>query len=212
MASGFVADTTSLPHVVSNLVNIVSAALVNIGFIQYMTQMYVPNLFILDASILVRYYVIRTSLTSKYDKSPVNPAKEAINDQALFRLSCIVLVILLAGYFVSGFINVSISVIAGVVAIAFLLFARTSPAVETKKVIKEAPWAIVFFSIGMYVVVYGLRNVGLTSILGVWIQAMADQGMLIGTIGMGFLAAFLSSVMNNLPTVMINVLAITDTN
>src|SRR5699024_10763992 len=99
----------------------------------------------------------------------------------------IVLAILLAGYFVSGFINVPISVIAGVVAIAFLLFARTSPAVETKKVIKEAPWAIVFFSIGMYVVVYGLRNVGLTSILGVWIQSISDQALIIGTIIIVFL-------------------------
>lgn len=212
MASGFVADTTSLPFVVSNLVNIVSADFFNIGFIEYMTRMFVPNLFSLAASMLVLYIVFRKSITSKYDQSHLKPAKEAINDKALFRLSWVVLAILLAGYFVSGFINIPISVIAGVVAIAFLLFARTSPAVETKKVIKEAPWAIVFFSIGMYVVVYGLRNVGLTSILGVWIQAMADQGMLIGTIGMGFLAAFLSSVMNNLPTVMINVLAITDTN
>ena len=64
----------------------------------------------------------------------------------------------------------------------------------------------------MYVVVYGLRNVGLTAVLADVIQLAIDQGMFIATIVMGFIAAFLSSVMNNMPTVMIDALAIAETN
>lgn len=75
---------------------------------------------------------------------------------------------------------------------------------------KGAPWAIVVFSIGMYVVVYGLRNVGLTDVLATVIQYTAEHGMFIGTVSMGFIAAILSSVMNNMPTVMINALAIAE--
>lgn len=63
----------------------------------------------------------------------------------------------------------------------------------------------------MYVVVYGVRNAGLTDVLSDVIQAAADQGLFAGTIGMGFIAAILSSVMNNLPTVMIDALAIAGT-
>jgi arsenical pump membrane protein len=216
MASGFIADTTSLPLLVSNLVNIVSADFFGIGFVEYASRMIVPNFFALGASILVLYLFFRKDIPLKYDMSQLKKPVEAIKDQKLFKLSWYILAVLLIGYFVSEFIHVPVSFVAMPIAIIFYtifkMMSRENPELSSAGIIKGAPWAIVVFSIGMYVVVYSLRNVGLTDVLAGFIESTTEHGLFVGTISMGFIAAILSSVMNNMPTVMINALAIADTN
>lgn len=208
MACGFIADTASTPLIVSNLVNIVSADFFGIGFIEYASRMVVPNLFAITGSLVVLYLVYRKDIPESYSMEDLKQPMDAIRDERMFNWSWVILSVLLVGYFVVEFVHLPVSLVAGTVAIFFLIMGMNSKAVDTRKIMKNAPWAIVVFSIGMYVVVYGLQNVGLTDLLAEVILVGTEQGLFAGTMLMGFLAAFLSSIMNNMPTVMIDALAI----
>ncbi|KRM59545.1 hypothetical protein C5L31_000324 [Secundilactobacillus malefermentans] len=212
IASGFIADATSLPLVVSNLVNIVSSDFFGIRFPEYVLRMWIPDLFSLIASVSILYLYFRKALPKHYDVSQVAEPKSAIKDLGLFKFSWVVLAALLIGYFSSSIFNIPVSFVALTIAFIFLIVSQRSPHVDARTVIKGAPWNIVFFSIGMYVVVYGLQNVGLTALLASAIAWIASGSRFVATMGMGYLAAFLSSAMNNMPTVMINALSIKGAN
>nr|WP_042187499.1 arsenic transporter [Kibdelosporangium sp. MJ126-NF4]CEL18137.1 Arsenic efflux pump protein [Kibdelosporangium sp. MJ126-NF4]CTQ90634.1 Arsenic efflux pump protein [Kibdelosporangium sp. MJ126-NF4] len=251
MATGFIADTGSLPLVVSNLVNIVSADFFGIGFARFAAVMVPVGIVSVAASLAVLLLYFRRSIPKTYDVTALRRPAEAISDPLTFRTGWVVLVLLLVGYFGADPMGVPLSVVAGVGAVVLIAVAARKPTflfaqsgrqplpvtmgvsgagnapehstapdtalddhvtepqrIPVGKVIREAPWQIVLFSIGMYLVVYGLRNQGLTGELAKVFGFFADHGVLTAALGTGLVVAVLSSIMNNMPTVLIAALAI----
>ncbi len=277
MATGFVADSTSLPLVVSNLVNIVSADFFGIGFGRYALVMIPVSLASLAASLVVLRVYFRKSIPGRYDVADLEKPADVIHDRLTFRAGWIVLAVLLVGYFVADPLGVPIAAVAGIGAIAILLVAARKPAwafrslspellevdvdgavepahdhsrsgvvhddihdhpldpetshrahagaaerkpsipsitqagpgtIRVGSVLRSAPWQVVLFSLGMYLVVYGLRNQGLTDSLGEVFAWFGDHGPFAAAGGTGFLVAGMSSVMNNMPTVLVAALGI----
>lgn len=208
MAAGFIADTASLPLVVSNLVNIVSADYFRIGFADYAAVMIPVNIVSVVASLMVLFIYFYRGIPAHYDVYQLKAPKEAIRDLATFRTGWLVLALLLVGFIGLEPMGVPVSLVAGTGSLILLAVAARGHVINTRKVILDAPWQIVIFSLGMYLVVYGLRNEGLTGYITNLLDFFADYGVWGATLGTGFLAAFLSSIMNNMPTVLIGALSI----
>ncbi len=208
MAAGFVADTSSLPLVVSNLVNIVSADFFGVGFDRYAAVMIPVDLASILATLAVLTIWFRRDIPVAFDPGQLKAPRDAVHDPATFRAGWAVLVLLLVGFFGLEPLGVPVSAVAALGAAILLAVAARGRAVDVRKVLVGAPWQVVTFSLGMYLVVYGLRNAGLTDHLATLLKSFAEGGVWGAAYGTGVLAALLSSVMNNMPTVLVGALSV----
>lgn len=214
IATGFVADTTSLPLVISNLVNIVSANYFAIGFDRYAAVMVPVNLVSLAATLAVLWIAFGRRIPRRYSVEELDAPRSAIKDLLIFRAAFPLLAVLLVAYFVTAPLGIPIAFVTGAAAIVLMAIAGRwwqggkGAAVSVTAALKGAPWQIVLFSIGMYLVVYGLGNAGLTDYGARALQWLAGHGDFVATIGTGFLSAIVASIMNNMPSTLVGALAI----
>ena len=214
IATGFIADTASLPLVTSNLVNIVSANYFDIGFGRYAAVMVPVNIVSVLATLSVLWLAYARYIPTHYSTASLSAPQSAIKDPLVFRAAFPLLALLLVAYFATESLGLVISVVTGAAALILMAIAGRwwqggrDAKFSIVNILKKAPWQIVLFSIGMYLVVYGLGNAGLTAYGARILNWLGQQGALVATVGTGFLSAIVASVMNNMPSTLIGALAI----
>ena len=203
LAGGFISDSASLPFVFSNLTNIVTANYFSIGFVEYLANMYLPYIISVAVTIVVLLLVLRKDIPQTVDINLLKDASSVLKNRTLFYFSWAFLALLLVGYFIGDAYHIPISIFALGGGVLFLFISTLFNVVEPTKIIKNAPWQVVWFSLGLYIVVYGLKNAGLTEYLTLFLHYLNEQGNLIAVVGTGFTSAILSAFMNNMPTIMV---------
>ncbi|MAO52094.1 MAG: arsenical efflux pump membrane protein ArsB [Pusillimonas sp.] len=214
IAIGFVADTTSLPLVTSNLVNIITANYFGIGFGHYAAVMVPVNLAALAATMAILWLAFKAVIPRHYALEKLAAPKSVIVDPLVFRAAFPVLGLLFLAYFVTASWGVPIAFVTGTAACILLCVAGRwwrkgqGAIISVRSALRHAPWQIVLFSIGMYLVVFGLGSAGLTQYGAQALNWLSQQGGMMATIGTGFMVALAASVMNNLPSTLLAALAI----
>lgn len=77
-------------------------------------------------------------------------------------------------------------------------------------ILKNTPWQIFLFAFNMYVLVFGLKNVGLSDFMVSMLENVVAENALQAALIMGTISTVLSNLVNNLPTVMLSTMVIVD--
>lgn len=208
VACGFIADAGSLPLTISNLVNIIAADAFGLGFGEYAALMVPVGIVAVIASLGMLALTSRRSLPAFYAMDDLRSPASAIRDPLTFRAGFAVLTLLLAGYLSSNALGVPIAVIASAGAIVLLALAAIGRRLHPVGIVRGAPWSIIVFSASMYVIILGLQQQGLLEPVVGLFHTLGAHGLLATTLGVGAVVAVLSCAINNLPAILVAVLAI----
>ena len=200
----FLSDFASNPFVISNLTNIITAQFFNFSPFYFSAMMLLPQICILLCFGVFWLYLRR--ILPRFIEF-----KSLKRDISRFGIVfCLGLVcLLLFGILFSHSLGLPLS--SFTLLCAFLAFCY---GISIKRVqfvdLKRAPFGIVLFSLGLFIVVFGLKNGGILEVLRENIHYFVALPQEVQILFMGFASGIFSAVINNLPFVMLGDLALGD--
>ena len=220
-AGVFIATSSSLPIGVSNIANLIGLQMVGLNLVSYTNLAFVPSMIGIGTLSLLLYMLFRKEIPRKIPDIQTNlPSKnhplsatvhshESMN-WTLFRLCIFLVVLIRSSYFILPTYGVSIEWIAITGALILIGIRWVFLKVKPVDILWKAPWHILVFAFGMYVIVYALNNTGVTIYMMSHLRGVMTQSIMSASFASGILISVLSNLMNNLPSVMLGTLLITE--
>ncbi len=227
LSGALIATASSAPIGVSNIVNLIALKIVDMSLWAHTAMMFVPSTLGLLFMSFLMYIVLRKKLPKTLPNSSMDieeffftknfhPFKaktsfETKQKRSKFMLKILVFVFIIRCLlFIASYLTIPIEIVAVLGSAVLLLWRwyhlRTSPV----DILKKTPWHILVFAFSMYVIIYGLNNVGLTSLLVQLCEPIVNQGLFQASIIMGGLVSILSNIFNNHPALMIGTITLTE--
>lgn len=204
---GFMSDFASNTFIFSNLTNIITADFFTITFIDFALAMALPQLFVILAAFILFWILFTRKLPKTLEFK--------VHTQALpkpsITLFCFALTLLLLFGIIGGE-KFGFALCVFTLGVAFLstLCGILTHKIALKQMLKLAPLGIVAFSLGLFIVVFGLNNMGLVGLLAEGLKHFDTLPLFAQIFSVGISSSLGSSVINNLPMVMLGDLALKD--
>ncbi|TCP24506.1 arsenite efflux membrane protein ArsB [Scopulibacillus darangshiensis] len=228
LSGATIATASSAPIAISNIANLIALKIVGLDINGYVAMMFIPSMIgiLVIATLLFLYFKkdipkrlpnIELDMTN-YDNPhslphPLSGRPGQIHvDWGMFKICLGVIVIVRGSYFLLTPFGIPIEWIAIIGALVLIGIRWYRNRAGIMDVIKKTPWHILLFAFSMYILVYGLQNIGLTSYLVGFLEGIVQSSRLHAVFIMGGLLTLLSNVFNNLPSVMIGTLTLTKMN
>lgn len=226
ISGALIATAASAPIAVSNISNLIALKIVGLSLNSYLQMMFIPSILGIITIGLLLYLYFKKELPVKISSTPVKwrnqtsqfvyshpfdtKRKSEQIDWPLFKGSMLLVIATRASFFIFTPFGVPLEAIGliGAFLLILLRWYRTGKGITD--IIKKTPWHILLFAFNMYVLVYGLKNVGLNDFIVENLTGLISNNALNATFVMGILLTILSNVFNNLPAVMIGTLSIVE--
>ena len=226
LSGALIATASSAPIGVSNIVNLIALKIVHMDLYLHTAMMFVPatlGLLLLTWLLFLRFKkVLPKQVPTKVKgltHSRYHPLKPSLvehtSDKARSRFMRNVLLFVFAvrlSLFVASFFNIPVSVMAVIGSLVLLGWRWAYLKIPPSDMLKKTPWYIIVFAFSMYVIIYGLNNIGLTEWLIQFMRPMVSGSLLHASVLMGVLLSVLSNIFNNHPALMVGTLTLMEMN
>ncbi|MGI6120670.1 MAG: ArsB/NhaD family transporter [Desulfosporosinus sp.] len=126
-----------------------------------------------------------------------------IIDRSMFKVSIAIVALIRVGLFVGASFNIPIELIGIIGALMLIGYRWYRKRVGPYDIVKKTPWHIILFAFSIYIVIYGMHNIGLTGYIIEILRGPISANYLSACLISGGLLTLMSNLFNNLPAVMI---------
>jgi arsenical pump membrane protein len=225
LSGGLIATASSAPIGVSNIVNLIALKIVHMSLYAHTAMMFIPatlGLLLLVGLLFLRFKkdlpkIVPTKVTGlslpSYHPLKQNSIYSSEKDRSKFMRNILLFVFAVRiSLFVASFFSIPISVMAVIGSLVLLGWRWAYLKVPPTDMLKKTPWYIIIFAFSMYIIIYGLNNIGLTDWLIDFMRPMVSGSLLHTSVLMGVLLSVLSNIFNNHPALMVGTLTLTNMN
>jgi len=223
LSGALIATASSAPIGVSNIVNLIALKIVHMDLYMHTAMMFVPaslGLILLSLLLFANFYRVLPRnlpvhqpglwLNKKHPLQGEPAQSPATMNTRLMRNILIFVLAVRISLFVASYVHFPVWLMAVLGSLFLLAWRWYYLGISPYDMVKKTPWYILVFAFSMYVIVYGLKNIGLTEWLVHLLQPIVSGGLLQASVGMGFLLSLLSNVFNNHPALMVGTLTLTN--
>lgn len=223
LSGGLIATASSAPIGVSNIVNLIALKIVHMTLYMHTAMMFVPaslGLLLLTGLLFLRFYkilpkTVPVTVTGRSFKSyhPLKSELHHVSEKNRSRLMRNVLLFVFSvrvSLFVASFLSIPVYIVAVAGSLILLGWRWAYLKIPPYDMLKKTPWYILIFAFSMYVIIYGLNNIGLTTLLVNYLHPVVSGNLLHASVMMGLLLSVLSNLFNNHPALMVGTLTLTN--
>lgn len=224
LSGALIATASSAPIGVSNIVNLIALEIVDMDLYMHTIMMFVPATLGLLLFVLLLFLCFKQQLPRKLHVKEhlgvgKHPLSGTINDPAdihkrnMFMRNVLLFVFAVrVALFVASYFGIPIEIVAILGSTILLSWRWAVLKIPPNDLLKKTPWHILVFAFAMYVLIYGLHNIGLTKLLIQFFEPIVSTDLLNASLLMGGLLSLLSILFNNHPALMVGTITLTNMN